>query len=845
MTHQLWRSARLPFQLFIVGCLLVWGIALANVLGMIGHPFAGFRFEPTLTISAVNEGSWNGIKAGLQQYDRIIEVNGRTISKPGELKEIVRNSTPGTVLNYTVLRGEQFEKKHFSIAVQKFGFLDFTRSFLPLFLIGILHLAVGIWVFLVRPEHPTARALLLMTGATSLFCVCGCDYDTAMWFDRLNLIALALLGSTTFHLGMVFPEPRPWVVKRPLLQYLAYLPVLLIVPAWEMVYRPLGHSIAREALDANIMFQNISTLWFGVGLLLLIGFIIHAGIKGTPVVKHQVKIAIMGAAIAYLPGVLFWIVPTAFGVVLDTTGLLVNLLLACFVFFPLAIAYAIVRHRLFDIDLVIKKTMVYASLTPVLVACYLLVAVGLRLLVSQLMGTHTESVGNLLATATVENLLATAVVAVAFAPLRDRIQALVDRLFFRNRYDFRQILGQFNRQARETLELDVLLDSFSLLVQDVMHPKHLSLFMRAPNNPELRLHTALGESPWKERHVLALPVGGLQSNGTAPMVDPAILSAPSEELCIPIEVSGDVLGLVNLGEKRSELDYSSEDRFLLQSMIMQLASSIKVAHMAKDLVQKERLDQELETARAIQTSMLPESAPEMSGVDIVGSSESALEVGGDYYDIIALDDHRMAIAVGDVAGKGVNAAMIMAMTKSCLYNQTRSNPEVTVVMEALNRMIIETVSVQKQRRTTFLYAILDTQARTLTYACAGHQPPHYFNVEKGACEALPIPGSYPLGVRANAAYNAVTVSLNPGDRLVFYTDGVTEAVDPDGNTFYRINDVNGEEVEIDLLRETIEQNKDATAADLRSAIRRRIAEFVDGGPQTDDITMVVAGILNR
>lgn len=835
------------YNAFILFCLIIWSITFFHSVQMIGKPFVGFRFEPTLTISAANDGGWNGIKAGFQQYDRILAVNGVKLESPDELKRIVQAAKEGDVLSYDAQREGQSTPFQIKVATQKFTVVDFAKSFLPLFIIGILHLVVGAVAFWLKPNNITARAHLLMTGVLALYCALSNDYDSAMWFPRLYLFGVIALGSSFLHLGLVFPEPQAWIKKRPPLQFLVYLPVLLLLPVWEATFQPLGIN-ANKYFDLHFLFQNLAALWTIIGLAALVGCVIYVLVRGKrPILKQQAKIALFGAAAAYLPGILFWMVPYLFGKVLDSSGLLVNLLFACFVFFPISIAYAIVRHKLFDIDVVINRTVVYTTVTAILTGIYLLIAMGLRIFVGVLFGKpQGASIEHALVA---ENLIATAVVAIAFSPLRQTIQNFVDKLFFRNRYNFRQVISRFSSKARETIDISDLVDSYADLVDQNLHPKHLSIFVRDSQSNSLRLHKMSGlplfrddvSIPLSSEEVQELLKAGksVLKPKHAETANISRMDAMGINLCLPLEAQGEILGLINFGEKMSELDYTNEDRELLQNMALQLASSVRVSEMTKNLVQKERLDQELETARAIQTSMLPEKAPEMDGIEVVGSSESALEVGGDYYDLIKLDDHRIAIAVGDVAGKGVNAAMIMAMTKSCLYNQVHANPEVVPMMEALNGMITEAVSMQKQRRTTFIYAILDTQARTMTYACAGHQPPHFFSAEKGLCESLPIPGSYPLGVRANAKYKEVTIPLNAGDVFVFYTDGVTEAVDPEGKTFFRIEEINGEEVEVDLLRETIEAHKDRSAVEIRAAIRKRIGEFVEDGPQTDDITMVV------
>lgn len=839
------RFITLALNALIVACLALWVAAVVGSVKLINQPFTGFRFEPTLTVSAVNDPSWTGAKAKLQQFDRLMKVDGRELRTDDDLVTHVRSKPAGTVLHYELLR--EGKPQTVGVATQRFGFNDWFKSFLPLFLVGFLHLLVGAVAFWMKPKSVTSRVHLLMNAAICLFCSLANDYDAGHDLARGYLVSMPFLGSTFAHLGLVFPDTPSWLKRRKWLHALPYVPMLFIVPIWQVVFQPVGYLANRESFDTHMSLQDVSMLWVMVGLLSLITSIVVRWIRSKrPLEKQQIKVAILGAAVAYLPGTIFWIVPyLANNNSLDNSGLLVNLSYASFVFFPLSIAYAIVRHKMFDIDLVIKRTVVYATVVAALTGVYFLTIAGVSWTVERLFGASNSTVGNM---------LATAIVALAFVPVRNRTQFVIDRLFYRNRYDFRTVVSEYTRFTKENPELEAVVEKFVEVVNETMHPRHMSVMVRDPRTFSLHVYKASGLSVFPEDFAIpsnspevselfhSRKTGMRPSKATTRQL--SHLDALGIAFCVPLEIKGEILGMINVGQKLSELDYSAEDQGLLVNMGQQLASVIRINEMTKAEVSRARLDAELETARHIQASLLPTAAPAPLGLEVMGSSEAAYEFGGDYYDLVTLHDGLLRVVVGDVAGKGVQAAMVMAMAKSCFFNQVRSNPDLPTVMHAINTMIVETIDDKKHRKTSLLYATIDPQAKMLRYASAGHQPPHYFNAATGRVEELTIPGSFPFGASKLAKYQEVTQPLNAGDVLVFYTDGITEAENADHQMFYRIEEgPDGSEVVHDNLAAVLEASHAESAHEIHRRILREVSRWVDGGPQTDDITLVVVKVL--
>jgi hypothetical protein len=243
------------------------------------------------------------------------------------------------------------------------------------------------------------------------------------------------------------------------------------------------------------------------------------------------------------------------------------------------------------------------------------------------------------------------------------------------------------------------------------------------------------------------------------------------------------------------------------------------------IAERERQRVELETARRIQSSILPELPAQLNGVEIAHAYLPATEVGGDFYDVLALADGRLAVAVGDVAGHGVSSGLVMSMARSALAVQVTFDPEVEAVFSALNRVVYQ--SARKRLLATLCYALLDPRRRELLYASAGHLYP-YLIARDGRVQPLEFV-AYPLGVRGSLKIEARHARLQAGDTLFLLSDGLVEARAPDSDEVFGF-----ERLEASLVR-----HADLGVARLRDAVLADVARHSGGAPREDDQTVLV------
>lgn len=243
------------------------------------------------------------------------------------------------------------------------------------------------------------------------------------------------------------------------------------------------------------------------------------------------------------------------------------------------------------------------------------------------------------------------------------------------------------------------------------------------------------------------------------------------------------------------------------------------------IAERERQRVELETARRIQSSILPDLPPRLAGVDIAHAYLPASEVGGDFYDVLALEDGRLAVAVGDVAGHGVSSGLIMSMAKSALAVQVTFDPEVPEVFRTLNRTVYQTA--RKRLLATLCYALIDPRRLEMVYASAGHLHPYRISAT-GRVESLESI-AYPLGVRGQLMVDPRTAKLSPGDTLFLFSDGVVEARREGSDEMFGF----------ERLEESLARHAGRGPEGLRDGILDDVARFTGHAPREDDQTIVV------
>ncbi|HEX2269730.1 MAG TPA: SpoIIE family protein phosphatase [Pyrinomonadaceae bacterium] len=303
-----------------------------------------------------------------------------------------------------------------------------------------------------------------------------------------------------------------------------------------------------------------------------------------------------------------------------------------------------------------------------------------------------------------------------------------------------------------------------------------------------------------------------------------VLQGVRSVLAVPLGVSEKVFGIIYADSPIAEGRFTEDHLKVLTTLASVAAIRVENARLVEARLERERLERELALASEIQQRFQPTAPPHVDGYELQGISFPCYEIGGDYYDFIEREDGRLIIALGDVSGKGTAAALLMSSLHAAVHAQSASHDSLVATISAVNRYLAD--NIPANRFVTLFYAELDPDSGALSFLNAGHNPPLIVHAA-GTVEQL-ASGGLPLGIKPDAEYREGRTQLQPGDVLVIYSDGVTEAVSPTGEEFGPTR-----------LYEVVSRNVEASAAGIRDRIESSLTKFAQGTSAADDITLVI------
>jgi sigma-B regulation protein RsbU (phosphoserine phosphatase) len=303
-----------------------------------------------------------------------------------------------------------------------------------------------------------------------------------------------------------------------------------------------------------------------------------------------------------------------------------------------------------------------------------------------------------------------------------------------------------------------------------------------------------------------------------------VFSEIGVDLIVPMQIKNVTKGLIILGKRKNELEYSKSDIEFVYSVGSLAIISIENARLFNETLEKQRLEKDLETARNIQKNLLPGVIPRFSNIEIAAFNSSAKMVGGDYYDVVKIDNNKLLIAIADVSGKGVPAALLMANLQAFLKSICKQNLPLADATNLMNDLVAENTTMGSF--ITFFWGLFENDKKKFTYVNAGHNPP--LLIRNGTISKLKKGGMI-LGVLPTTVpYLSETLQLQSDDVVILFTDGITEAMN-----------INGEEFTDAHLENISLKNFINTPQMILDKIKLSVEEFTIGAEQSDDITCLV------
>lgn len=797
------RLSSITFWATMASLVLLAAATFVLAVSWVGKPFPGFVVLKNGMVDSLASSRWSGFQHGVKQIDHVVAINGLPVANGDAVYREVAARPPGTPIRYTVVRTEGLATRTLDVTVpsQRFNLFDFFGFFFAFWIVGVFHILVGMFVSIVKPGDRTARAHLWFCIAFAAFFLTNFDGISSHVFTFFpHNEAFSLIAAFGLNLAFYVPRPLPFIERHPWIK-----PANLVLGVGFMAFILWSHDHARIWPFAFMLLTaatSVATLAIPVTSIWA-----RFSRSSSDLIKKQAGLILWGALFAFVAPIT--VNGLAFAGIVLPFG---ELSYYTFFIFAVVVAYTIVRHRLFDIDIIVKRTVTYTIVTVALTAGYFILTAGIR----ALFGTGSEWT----------NVVATGAVAVTFAPLRDRTKVLVDKLFFRTGYDLAQLLTDFGDRARETFDAAELLRLFVKTIEFALYPNYVAILLKDPMTGRFVLRESLGlaygqKLEFTDDHPVLQ--GLLADEHLSVNTEPVDVDRLEQATILPLRLKDDLVGIVLVGARKSDLNYTFADRTLLVSLCQQLALWVKNAQLFTQLASQERLKRELEIAHEVQSGLLRTSLPALDGVEFSATSIPALEVGGDFYDIIPVDEHRLGILIGDVSGKGVPAALLMAMTLVIFRSIAPGNRSSADVMSKANELIYLNRPSKKMFVTAF-YAIYDARDRSLTFSNAGNpMPMETKGTTTGRLEAKGVS----LGMFPSIGYEENQGMLKEGEVIVFYSDGAEDAINPTSEQF-------GEE----RLAEIVAANVRVPARQMELAILDAIRTFSEGSDQFDDITLV-------
>ena len=486
-----------------------------------------------------------------------------------------------------------------------------------------------------------------------------------------------------------------------------------------------------------------------------------------------------------------------------------------------SIAWAIVRYQFLDIRLIIRRGLIFSLASAVLIGIYLLIYSQGKRLITNMIGVEIPLL----------EILFIILALLFFQPILGAIERLIEKIFMRDRLDYRNILQDLSRDIMTTLDTAVLREKITTTLREAMSLEDVSLLgVNQDGNFSLQKENthfffSAGDEWIRILKEVNGPIGfdelSLRSSDTTPLER---LKALNAYLLIPFSHRGNLVGILTLGEKITKTSFTTEDMTILSVLSSQAAIAFENARLYQEMLEKQRMEEELGVAKEIQKHLLPSHNPSNDSIEIVGYNLPSKEVGGDYYDFIQLNDKEIGIAIGDISGKGIPAALLMANLQAALRISAVRAENTCEVVKQVNIHITQTTSIEKFA--TFFYGVLNTADLTLEYTNAGHNFPILWRKDKPY--SLLREGGVIIGLLEGALYTTNRIGLRPADFLVLYTDGITEALNPQEELF-------GEER---LLR-AVDEAAQESAQGILDYILDTVIDFTHGYLQYDDLTLVV------
>jgi sigma-B regulation protein RsbU (phosphoserine phosphatase) len=777
----------------------------------------------------VNGVTWN---VGVRNGDQLISINKEKITGDLQAQKILNKVKSGDFAEYTFKKGNQeIEGK---VYVKKL--INFSQ--VGLALLGLFWLVIGFIVVSAKPEGYLQRLFYNIGVCFVLYdvFVFSVEGQTPKWFDALTGLtwtaAATFLPFMLIHFFWIFPKPFNFSKKKWVSKALFYIPLVMYTGA--ILFRILLlilHKNPNNYFQLNGDF--LTRLLLGsmiIGLISLFINYIRMKEKGE---KKPVFIILLAYTLGLL-SILYtvFVAPVITDTMFNSPEYYTPILLVAII--PIAFGISIFRYQLMDVSIVIKNTIIYGLATITIAAVYFLLIYVIGQGVSQAIGTEYQGI--------IAGVIFI-VFAMVFQSTKNKFQDFLTAKFYPEQFAYQKVLIRFSNDVSVMVGLENILNAMKATFVESLMIKEFGIMIKSPDN-ELKLERAVGlknadlvisdanvEKFYKEK-ILVSDYVVIEQPDFINVFPTASRSLIENNIftIIPMILNSKVIGLLLFGLKHSGAQFAGKDLELLFAAANQAAISIENARLYLSEANKLRIERDLDLARKIQQSLLPKCNPNVNGLDICGQMVPAMQVGGDYYDLIPISPTKLFVIVGDVSGKGLSASLYMTKLQTMMQVACVDNRSPRDILIEINRNLY--VSMEKDWFVTITLALFDLEKNIVRVCRAGHAP--LLAASNGTVSAYRTQG-IGVGLEKGTIFDRTLVeeeiSLTSGKIFAFYSDGITEAINEKEEFF-------GEDKLSDLLKG--KTNTPSTI--LMDEIWESLKQFRGKAEQNDDMTMVLVKV---
>ena len=778
-------------------------------------------------------------EAGIRDGDHLLKIDGKKITGLIQATIILDRFDEGEIADYTVSRnGEIFETQ---VRIKKL----INYYVLGISLLAFFWLIVGFVVVMAKPQG-LVQVLFFRIGAS--FTLVSLSHlisfqtppNPIMEYPWLvKTLAVFLIFGATFlpfliiHFFLVFPISYKFAEKKITRIILYATPSLIFIISLFSTF--LYFHPKEFTTFINLPVVGILNLFYIVGILsgliLLtisffrlknkkerkpVGIILFAFILGIASFIYAVTIAnvladnIYNSPEYYMPVILMAVIPIAF-------------------------AYSIFKYSLMDISDVVKNTILYGLATITIAGIYFFVIYFIGQQVGGVVGTQYQGI--------IAGFVFV-VFALVFQSTKDRFQQIVTSKFYPEQFAYQKVLIKFSKDVTIIVGLNNILDSIQQTFIEYLKLDTFGIMLRCEQTNNFKLMRSEGIT--SEDLTIALNENQIKKIIEAKNqrnIPSFIERDEFKEACpssykklieegvytiIPMMIKQRVAGLLLFGLKYSGAQFSGKDLDLLNAFANQAAISIENARLYESEAEKLKITRDLENAKHIQESLLPKEIPNVEGLDICGKMISAMQVGGDYFDVIKVSESKVFVIVGDVSGKGLSASFYMTKLQTMMRLSCTEGKSPKEVFVEVNRQIYN--SIERNWFITASIALFDTERKTVKFCRAGHAPLLIgSNGSAQFCQSQGIGLGLEYGKIFDSTLEEEEFDLSEEKTFVFFSDGLSEAMNDEQELFG-----------LERLKNILIENKTKNSSEIMKDILQNLKSFKKSEPTNDDITLVIA-----